>query len=83
MSSEDYKLKSLVGTELLDENSPGKGIVAFSNQVNPSKRYCGVFCPVISRKSNILVHNLSQFRRTVEAQRILVFLQLHWGKLPC
>lgn len=31
----------------------------------------------------ILADNLSQFWRTVEAQRILVFLQLHWGKLPC
>ena len=30
-----------------------KGMAAFSNQVNPSKRYCGVFCPAISRKSNI------------------------------
>lgn len=30
-----------------------------------------------------LADNLSQFRRTVEAQRILVFLQLHGGKLPC
>lgn len=31
----------------------------------------------------ILADNLSQFWRTVEAQRILVFLQLHWSKLPC
>ena len=30
-----------------------------------------------------VVDNLSQFRRTVEAQRILVYLQLHQGKLPC
>lgn len=68
MLIEDYKLKSLVGIELLDENSPGKGMTAFfqSSQSKQTLLRCFLSC----NQSKVKYFQLTIYRNSGEQWRL-------------